>query len=193
MIEKLAMRQSFTVGQFIYLYHAPMTTYAAGHLAKESYSKLKSAKTGPFKVIEASPTTIKMDEDGARNTVSINGDTLAPSAKYAERKLIYMPHEPGAKRDDKVHEGRGQTTTGKLADAQCEHAVDCIVCHVDEGDNVRYVVRWCGRTQADDMVELPENIPEHYVSCNWRQMKKTGAVQQRCERANSNRTRKVQK
>lgn len=103
--------------------------------------------------------TITTDEDGIRNYVSIRRATLAPSAKYGKRQLVYMPNEPVNERDDKVDEIGGQTTAEKVANAPCEYTVDCILHHVGEGDGVRYLVRWYGYASADDTVDPPEHIP----------------------------------
>lgn len=81
------------------------------------------------------PTTITIDEEGIQNTLSIDLATLAPSAKYGERQLVYTPDELADKRDDKVDEKIGQTAAEQIANAQCEYAVDCIVPHVGECDD----------------------------------------------------------
>lgn len=76
-----------------------------------------ASKTGPYKVIEVWPTAITIHEEGIRNTVSIDQTALVPSAKLAERPIIYKPDEPDNKRDDKVDEGGGHTTADEIADA----------------------------------------------------------------------------
>lgn len=88
----------------------PMTTSAAERLATQSYNKLIPPKTEPFKVIELSPRIITTDEDGTRNTVSIDGATLVSPAKFADRQIVYMPEQPVNERDEKVDEGGRQTT-----------------------------------------------------------------------------------
>lgn len=58
-----------------------MTTSAAKGLVTKSYNKLLSVKTGPFKVVEVSPTTVPIDEDGIYNTVSVDRSTVALTAR----------------------------------------------------------------------------------------------------------------
>lgn len=74
-----------------------------------------------------------------------------------------------------------------------EYAVDLIVRHVDEGDNVRCVVRCYIYTPADDAGEPPDHIPKYLITHYWRRMNKTDAVRPRREGENANRRRKVPK
>lgn len=61
--------------------------------------------------------TIMIIEDRTRNNVSIDGVTLPPSAKYAERQLVYTAHESVDKRDDKVDKTGEQISEEKTANA----------------------------------------------------------------------------
>lgn len=83
---------------------------AAERLVTESYNKLISAEIRPFKIIEILRTTITTDEDGVRNTVSVDQATLVPLARFAEGQLVFTPDETVDQRDDKVDEGGGRTT-----------------------------------------------------------------------------------
>lgn len=65
-----------------------MTTPAPENLANALYNKLMPRQTGPFKIIEVSPTTLKIDDDGIQMTVSVDLDTLTSSAKHAEWQLV---------------------------------------------------------------------------------------------------------
>lgn len=58
-----------------------MTASAGVHLATESYSKLLSAKTGPFRVVELMSTTGTNDEDSTRLTLSVDPPTVTSNAK----------------------------------------------------------------------------------------------------------------
>lgn len=122
-----------------------MTTSGAERLTTESYKKLMSPKTESFKVIEVSLTTNMIDEDGIRNTISHDCATLAPSANIVGCQK-YTPNE-------QVDKQEGQNTTEEPSDVPWEYAADCIVRHIGEFDNVRYIVRWQSYTPADDTVE----------------------------------------
>lgn len=63
-----------------------MATSAAKCLATESYSKLLSSKTRPLRAMEMTPTSVTMDEDCIRNTVSVDRDTVASKAKITPTK-----------------------------------------------------------------------------------------------------------
>lgn len=79
-----------------------MTTYASESLVTEWYKALMPGKTGLFMVVEISPTTLTIDGDEIRNSVSIERATLAPPAKFAERQFVSMPDDPVENRDDKA-------------------------------------------------------------------------------------------
>lgn len=81
----------------------------------------------------------------------------------------------------------------KFADAPCEYVVDRFVRHVSEGGNVRYVVHWYDYTPAENTVEPPETIPEHFITRYWRQRRKNDAARQRCGRAQAHRRGNVRK
>lgn len=70
-----------------------MTTSAPDRLATESYNNLMPLETRPFKMIDAFPVTITIDEDRILNIVSIDLAKQEPSAEYAERQLVYTPEE----------------------------------------------------------------------------------------------------
>lgn len=86
-----------TAGQYIYFVRPPMTTSAAEHLATESFHKLMVPNTGTFKVIQVLRKGTTIDEDGIRNTVSIDRATLALLAKLAEGQTVYRPKSPSKK------------------------------------------------------------------------------------------------
>lgn len=74
------------VGQYTYLDRPTMTTSASMHLATDSYSKLVSAKTGPFCVIEKSSTTMMIHKEVIRNTGSMERATVPPAAKETPKE-----------------------------------------------------------------------------------------------------------
>lgn len=126
----------FTARQYLYGDWPPMTVSASEHLATESHNKLMPPTTRPFNVIGVSLATAAIYEEGIPNTVYMERATLAPSASFQERQLVYTPEEPSEKRKDKVDEGAGQIIVEGIAEAPGEFAVACIVRHVGEGDIV---------------------------------------------------------
>lgn len=161
------VRVTFTARQYFHLARPSTTISAAERLATKLYNKLMPTKRGPFKIIEVSPSRITIEEEGFRNTVSVDQVTLVPLAEYAEQQLVYTSKQSIDERDDKADETGGHTTAEDLADALHEYAVHCVMSHKGESDNVRYVVRLYGYTFAEDRVEPLEHIPEHFITCYW--------------------------
>lgn len=79
--QMLTAPKKIEIWQYLYLEGPPMTTSAAGGLASQSNSKVLSAKTGPFFVVEVKPSTVMMDGDSIGNTISVNRATVAQTAK----------------------------------------------------------------------------------------------------------------
>lgn len=142
-----------------------MAASVTEHLATESFNKLMPLEPGPFKVVEVSPTTVTIDEDGIHDTVRIVRPTLAPPASFAGGKLVYTTYQPVDERNNKVDEGGGQTTAEEIFYKLHKYAADRIVLHIGEGENVRYVVRWNSYIYADDTVDSTKHIPEHFITC----------------------------
>lgn len=183
---------SFTLWQYINLSRPPITTSVAQRLATETYNKVMPPNTERFKIIEVSRMTITIIEDGIPNTIAIYRDTLAAREKLTDRQLIYTPDEPGHKREDRLHEGRKETISENIIDAQGEYAVDRIVCHMGEGDNIGYAMQWYSYTPADNTVQPLGPIPEHSITSYWRQVRKNDAVHQRHGRSHVRRRGKYQ-
>lgn len=57
--------------------------------------------------------------------------------------------------------------TRKLANAPREGDVGRIVLHTGEGDNVKYIIRWCAYILAQDSIEPPEHVLEHFFTRFW--------------------------
>lgn len=93
-----------------------------------------------------------MGVDGNLNTVSIYRATLAPSAKFAERKVVHSLDEPVNKRDIRVDKGAEQSNAKEFLDTPHEYAAHPIVCHVGKDDKVRYIMPWNAYAPAEDRV-----------------------------------------
>lgn len=87
-----------------------------------------------------------------------------------------MPDEPVNKRDNKGDEGGGQTTTGVLADAPHEYAVDLILRHVVKIHNILSILHLYDYTSPDNTVEPPEHIFQHFITHYWRRLNKKDEV-----------------
>lgn len=68
---------------------------------------------------------------------------------------------------------------GQFADAPHKDAVERIVHHWTKGEKVRYVLRWYGYIMVFDTIELPEQIPEHFIIRFWPGIEEAEAVPQR--------------
>lgn len=91
----------------MYLDRPPMTTSATVGLANESYQKLRSPQTGPFKVMEVSPTTLSRMKMEIKIPISIDQATLLSATKIADREFEYSPNEAVDKRDDNAYNSGG--------------------------------------------------------------------------------------
>lgn len=189
------------------LHRSPKNTnLCCSRLATDFHSKVMSPKVGPFRVIEVSPRTVTIDEDGILNTVSSNHVTLAPTRTTVQEKrnnanngnkaeLPTGAMHPIAHQNQVMHnivntknsdcdEGNVDNDNDeyakglhKPAEAIQEYAAVRIVRHFGKGRNIKFVVWWYGYTAADDTAKLPENIPEHFISRHWRRMKKSITTQ----------------
>lgn len=73
--------KTIEVGHYVYLDWPLLATSAAEYLAAKCYSELLSFKTGPSQVVEVMPVTMKIDEDGIRNILSVYRATRALTLK----------------------------------------------------------------------------------------------------------------
>lgn len=64
--------------------------------------------------------------------------------------------------------------------------------HVGRDEDVQYVVQWNGYTPGDKTLELPEHIPDHFITGYWCQIKKCEAVRQRTGWSHTNINWKLQ-
>lgn len=60
------------------------------------------------------------------------------SAKFAEKQHIYKPNNPVDRQGGEVNKGEEQATVEVFSDSPQESRVNHILCHVGEGDSVRY-------------------------------------------------------
>lgn len=97
-------------------------------------------------MIKVSSTKIKINEEASWNAVSI--DRAAPVPPTTQSDNSY--DKPVKKWDDEIDEGEKQIIAQDLADAPREYAVDCIVGHVGERNNIGYVGRRYGFTSAEE-------------------------------------------
>lgn len=95
--------------------------------------------------------------------------------------------------DDEVYAENRQAMAGRRADVHREYAVECIVHHIGEGDNIRYFEPCYGYTPSDDIFEAPEHMPEQFISSCWSWLQKNDVVQQWREQAHVNCRMKVPK
>lgn len=170
-----------------------MTTSAVELLATELYNKLMTPKTSKFKIIKVSQTSIAIDGDRIQNTVSNDRATPLPTGRHAQRQLLHTAVEPVEEQDKKEGETVRQNTAEEIGSARWKYAVDRIMRHVGEADNLLYVELWYSYTSADDKVEPPKHISKRFITHYLRRLNKKNEVRQRCGQRNPNRRWKVPK
>lgn len=134
-----------------------------------------------------------IDEDGIWGTVSIGGATPISLAKNAEGHDKYKPNEPVDERYNKVNTWDGRSTAEEHPDKQSEYAVDRVVCHIGEGEDVRYITNWYGFMPADYMVRQFKPFYVHLIKFISPRIWKNDTVQPRSEPPHVNRRWKVRK
>lgn len=119
---------------------------------------------GPVNVIDVPPKTVTMDEDKIRNEVSVDQDTVAPTARNTPSGESFTQSNNTTAECDQPYAIDSNPDGENVAEEPREHAVDRIVRHVCEQDKNRYVLHSYDNTSAEDTVERPENIPTHFIS-----------------------------
>lgn len=125
----------------MYLNRPPITTHTEGRLAIESYSKLLSVRTGPFHVVEISPTTVRIDEYRIHSLLSLDQATVAPAVKPTPTKDTRTQGDETAAERKETCAGDMRPQVKNVANAPQENPMDHIVRRVGEGQNVLYVMR----------------------------------------------------
>lgn len=120
-----------------------MMTLAAERLVIESYRKLLSVKTRPFRVVEVTRTTITIDERGIRNTVSVgrctgqqypNGENDQPRTTGRRPTILTLNEKKSTHR---THDWKRGMSLIRFDNTPCY----CIVRHVGKGDSTKYDAR----------------------------------------------------
>lgn len=148
------------------------------------YSKLPSTLTGTFHVIEVRPATRTIDQDGIRNTVFVDKATVAPSGRETptENSKTQTENNPAGK--EETNERDHKTEEENVAKAPLEYTIAHLVRQVGKVESVKYVVHWCGYTTADDTVETPAHIPDHFIT-------RFGAEREGGTKGNKNREKEI--
>lgn len=131
---------------------------------KKEYNKLHSRTTVLFRIISIQSNNVTIDEHGISNTVAIDRVTHAPAmgTQPADNKnLLETPTE---------------NLNYKPSTGDTEHSVSGIVQHIKKSKGVHYVVHWYGYGPVHDTVEPRENLPQYFITWNWRKIKKIGSL-----------------
>lgn len=142
-----------------------MTTSDAEPLPTESCGKLQLGKTGPAHAVEVTPTIMKI----ALKKTAYAILNLCTWLQKPQRRRRGQQRRTGRKPtittlNKTTHEGNTAMKEENFVNAQQKYATDLINRHVGRGDNVQSVVCWYGYTQADDTMEPPSHIPEHFIT-----------------------------
>lgn len=73
---------------------------------------------------------------GFKLKTTFHRSTLPHSAKFAEGQLVYTPDDSVNKENDKVDKDENQTTVEEISDETPQFAVDRVVPHAGEADEV---------------------------------------------------------
>lgn len=110
---------------------------------------------------KVAPTTVTIDEDGIRNSVSVDRATASPTAKKTPTK-DNSPKTYKTKCEQEETYTVEQKWKKKYRSYPQEYAEDCIVRYVGRGYTVKYVVRQYGYRPVNDTLEPPAQISEHF-------------------------------
>lgn len=149
-----------------------MKTSGPDPLATELNNELIPRRQDLFTQSSSRQKTVKINEGGIWNTVSIYQPKLVPSAKFAKRPVVYMPDEPIDERDDKIQKvkDRLQHKYWLTPRVNSRSMALCVLCTKAK----KFDTMCAGvATHQQTIVELPEHIPEPFITLSWRGMEKT--------------------
>lgn len=109
-----------------------ITTSTAERLTTMLCSKILFIRPGLFGVVEVMPTPMTIDEDGIRNTVSVDHATVVPAKKTPKEDNWTQTKDNDAEREEN-HEGDTQAGGGNVVNEMQEEAVHRILHHVGKG------------------------------------------------------------
>lgn len=144
----------FAAGDFAFVERPPLTASAADRLAFERYSKLLPRRTEPFRAISVRPEYVRIDQNGIRNTVSINRQTRV--AKEGRSNVDAMSvSRPSTDRNP-------VNNTTNEEEKKNSYTVEKIAGHQNRPMYTYYTVRWNGYGSQDDTTEPAEHISRHF-------------------------------
>lgn len=79
---------------------------------------------------------------------------MAPLEKILECQDEHPPNQRVKERYDNVNRGEGQPAIAKRPDVPQEYASHSIVRQLDDGNHIKYVVRWYRYRDVSETVEL---------------------------------------
>lgn len=120
--------------------------------------------------------------------VSTNRATLAPFLKKARGKNDYAPNNAVDDQDDNSYGEQGPHPADEHAEMKRECAVDRILPHAAGCSQTDNVICLYDSTRANDMVEQPGHITDHFDTCFRHQVQKNSKVRQQLVRAHSKKT-----
>lgn len=175
--------QMFCLGGLVYVDQQTTAKTASERIADESRSKLLSKGVQPFRVINMTTHTIKID-DNIQNVILIKQGTPAlrpkgghpvkhwthnaqsDTARTIERSIMDARQDKSTPKaiKNKIHRATGHVpSTSSAARSTDRYVVDHIVCHVNTKNGLRCLIVWYGYNAAEDTAKQIENISEHFM------------------------------
>lgn len=142
----------------IYLNRLSLFLSAAETSAARGYNKPLQKKQGPHRVVGVSDITLRILQDGLKNTVSIHRATMTPNVRFNCNRTN------GEDQSSSEDEARFRTDTAeshKNADNLC--VVDKTVQQAGSGPRPKYVELSYRYSKADDITKWPYHIPQHFI------------------------------
>lgn len=114
----------------MYLNRPGITTSATNGLATASHSYLLLVKTGPFYVIEMTPTTVTIYEESIRNAASVDWPRVASAPKDASAEDRRAEGDENNVEREATHARGASLEDENVANAVLDHDVDRLGRHV---------------------------------------------------------------
>lgn len=105
-----------------------------------------------------------IDEVGLCNAASVDWPTVDPPLKETPAKENCTQGDESNAEQEEAHSKDTRLEEEDDANVLEELAVDRIILNVWKGDSIQYVLPFYSCTPADDTVETPTHIPDHFIT-----------------------------
>lgn len=126
------------------------------------YCKLKLLKPSRLNTISVWPSTTANDKNEMKNTGPLHRETLKPHPKLSKIRQNHSKSTCQLSGWQHWRQWHRQAADPYTNVAQ-EYAVDCIVCWVNKGVKVKYLLREYVYIATDGTLKLPGNFTAHVI------------------------------